>query len=118
MVCEVDETYGVSVQSMAVDLVTGEVGLFGYYGGFATYNESEGFVLHRQANIEEFDGLFAYSGTVKDGGGYYSLVYADGNVSVRRFNFQSNEWIEKNGLDIINGRSTGICNPKFHYNRR
>ena len=92
---ELDDTYELSVQSIAVDIVTGEIGLFGYYGGFATYHESEGLVLHRQANIEEFDGLFAYSGTVKDGGGYYSLVYADGNVSIRQFDFQSNEWSEK-----------------------
>ena len=92
---ELDETYELSVISIAVDIVTGEIGLFGYYGGFATYHESEGLVFHRQANIEEFDGLFAYSGAVKDGGGYYSLVYAEGNVSIRRFHLQSKEWIEK-----------------------
>lgn len=92
---EFDDTYEMAVQSIAVDLVTGVVGLFGYYGGFATYNESDGLIFHRQADLEEFDGLFAYSGTVKDGGGFYSLVYAEGQVSIRRFNFQSNEWIEK-----------------------
>ena len=92
---EFDDTYEMAVQSIAVDLVTGVVGLFGYYGGFATYNEGDGLIFHRQADLEEFDGLFAYSGTVKDGGGFYSLVYAEGQVSIRRFNFQSNEWIEK-----------------------
>ena len=54
---EFDDTYEMAVQSIAVDLVTGVVGLFGYYGGFATYNEGDGLIFHRQADLEE---LMAY----------------------------------------------------------
>ena len=84
-------------RTIAFDLVTQEVAIFGWYGGFATWSYEAGFVQHRKANVEEFDGLFAYSGTSKDGGGWYSLVYDSntGNVSVSLFNFEENNWVER-----------------------
>ncbi|MBM76048.1 MAG: hypothetical protein CMK59_11660 [Proteobacteria bacterium] len=92
-----DEEFNLDGRTIAIDLVTWEVAIFGWYGGFATWSEEQGFIQHRKANVEEFDGLFAYSGTAKDGGGWFSLVYDSntGSVSVRRFNFDQNEWIER-----------------------
>ena len=92
-----DEAFNLDGRTIAIDLVTSEIAIFGWYGGFATWSEESGFVQHRKANVEEFDGLFAYAGTAKDGGGWFSLVYDSnmGDVSIRRFNFEQNEWIER-----------------------
>ena len=51
-------------------------------------------IFHRQADLEEFDGLFAYSGTVKDGGVFIHRLWKVKFPFVDLI-FQSNEWIEK-----------------------
>ena len=91
------ESYDITVWSLALDLRTHEVGLFGLYGGFATYNETEGLTFHKKADVENWDGLYAYAGAAMDGGGWYSLVF-DGNtgdVSIRRFNLTQGDWVEQ-----------------------
>ena len=41
-------------ESLALDLRTKEVGLFGLYGGFATYSDSEGLTFHKRADVENW----------------------------------------------------------------
>ena len=57
--------------------------------------------------------MFAYAGTAKDGGGWYSLVYEmeTGKVSVRRFNFEQNEWIERIGWSEETGGAQEYAIP-------
>ncbi len=94
-------TFDLLPYTVAVDWATGEVGLFGYYGGFALYSEADGLDIRRRPDIEDWDGSITYSGAHKDQGGWYSIkVDANtGDVSISRFNLEDNEWVEKVAWD-------------------
>ena len=88
------ETFELHVWTIAMHPITHEVGLFDLFGGFATYHPDTGLVQHKKANLEEWDSLYAYSGTVLTNDGWVSLVF-DGNsgeTSIRGFDFDSNDW--------------------------
>lgn len=82
------------VWSIARDLVSGDIALFGLYGGFATWNETDGLTVHRSINPDEWDGRYAYAGAAKDGGGWFSLVYTSetGEISVAEFDDTAMDW--------------------------
>lgn len=88
------ETFEMHVWTIALHPITYEVGLFDLFGGFATYNADVGVVQHKKANLEEWDALYAYSGTVLTNDGWVSLVF-DGNTgetSIRGFNEELMDW--------------------------
>lgn len=60
-----------AASAVAVDPATGEVGLFDYFGGFATWSASEGLVIHRKGDYES-PALYTTSGAHRDGGGWYT----------------------------------------------
>ena len=72
------------VWSIARNLVTNEIGLFGFFGGFATWHETTGLVLHRTVDVENWDGRHAYAGSAKDGGGWFSLLYTSETQEICR----------------------------------
>jgi hypothetical protein len=92
--------YDMTVWSVALDILTGEVGLVGRYGGFATWSEDDGLVIHKRADPEEWDGQVLNCGASKDGsGGWYAIVNDSnsdsptfGEVSIRRFNWNTLNW--------------------------
>ncbi len=51
-----------------IDWATGEVGLFDYFGGFATWTETGGLVVHKKGNWME-PALMSFTGARKDGAG-------------------------------------------------
>ena len=94
-----EEGYDITVWTIARNIVNGKIGLFGRYGGFATWSEDEGFVVHKRADVEAWDGLVLNSGAAKDGGGWFAIVSdtnpdspTAGEISIRRFNFAENDW--------------------------
>jgi hypothetical protein len=90
--------YQLFVWSIARNIVTGEIGLFGLYGGFATWSEETGLVVHKQIDVaEEYGSVYAYAGAVKDGGGWFTMLFdgETGEISVARFNHQENEWVTR-----------------------
>ena len=94
-----EEGYDITVWTIARNILNGKVGLFGRYGGFATWSEEEGFVVHKRADVEAWDGLVLNSGAVKDGGGWFAIVSdtnpdspTAGEISIRRFNFSEGDW--------------------------
>jgi len=85
------------IWNVAIHPITMEVGLFGLFGGFATYTEEAGLAIHKQTdmeNLEEWDGLYAYSGTVLTQSGWIALVFdsATGETSIRGFDFDTKTW--------------------------
>ncbi len=82
------------VWSIARNLVSGEIALFGLYGGFATWSNEAGLTVHRSINPEEWDGRYAYAGAAKDGGGWFSLLFTSetGEISVAEFDLTTNDW--------------------------
>ena len=59
------ENYLIQAWTLAIDIVTKEVALFGLYGDFATWNEGQGITLHKALPLEDpslWDGLYTYSG--------------------------------------------------------
>ena len=88
------ETFDMHIWTIALHPITNKVGLFDLFGGFATYHPDEGIVQHKKANLEEWDSLYAYSGTVLTNSGWVSLVF-DGNTgetSIRGFDENSLDW--------------------------
>jgi len=88
--------------SCAADLMTGEIGIFGYYGGFAVWTEDEGFDVLKSPDPKNWDGIYAYSGAYKDGGGWFSLTYNSMSYSaaISRFNEGDRVWVEKAVWDV------------------
>ena len=90
--------YELFVWSIARNIVTGEIGLFGLYGGFATWTETDGLTVHKKIDVaEEYGAFYAYSGAARDGGGWYTMLFngSTGEISVARFNHQENEWVTR-----------------------
>ena len=88
------ETFQLHIWTIALHPLTLEVGLFDLFGGFATYNSDTGLEIQKQADLEEWDSLYAYSGTVLTNSGWVSLVF-DGNTgetSIRGFDEQTMDW--------------------------
>ena len=86
--------FEIHIWTIARDPIGGDIGLFGLYGGFATWNESEGLMIHKKADVENWDGLYAYSGTKLNMDSWVSLVF-DGNTgesSVQGFDFEQLNW--------------------------
>lgn len=61
----------VAVYSLAVDPLTGEVGLFGYFGGFGVWSPTEGLRILAAEDLSS-PTVYTYSGARRDGGGWYS----------------------------------------------
>lgn len=55
---------------LATDPLTGQIGVFDYLGGFATYDEVNGFVIQIQADFAN-PALTTFSGAHRDGGSWY-----------------------------------------------
>ena len=91
---EPNPEYALFAWSIARDLLTNEIGIFGLYGGFATWHIDTGLVLHRTVDPEAWDGRYAYAGTARDGGGWYTLLYSEdsGEISVANFDSDVQNW--------------------------
>lgn len=94
---EINPNYEIYAWSIARDIRNNEIGIFGLFGGFATWSPDSGLVLHKVADLEAWDGRYAYSGAVKDGGGWYTLIYADetGDITIANFDWEQNDWSDR-----------------------
>ena len=97
--CNFDDptAHEIAVYSLAVDPQTGTIGLFGYFGGFATYNPTDGvFSLEASEDLESPE-VSTYSGAHKDGGGWYSpgIDGATGAYGIYRYDLDSSAWEQK-----------------------
>lgn len=83
----------VAVYSLAVDPRTGEVGLFGYFGGFALWNPTDGLRVLATEDLAA-PAVYTYSGAHRDGGGWYSpgIDAATGTYGVYRFDEGAGAW--------------------------
>ncbi|MSP54942.1 MAG: hypothetical protein EXR69_04955 [Myxococcales bacterium] len=83
--------------SLAVDPSTGVVGLFGYFGAFATYDPSSGVFTLLAAENWETSTLNTFSGAHKDGGGWYSPAVdgATGAYGIYKFNLEEASWVQQ-----------------------
>jgi hypothetical protein len=67
-----------AVASIAVDPATGDLGLFDYFGGFATWSADAGLVIEKLGDYETAT-MYTTSGAHRDAGGWYVLA-SDMNV--------------------------------------
>ena len=53
-----------------------------------------GLVVHRSIDPETWDGRYAYAGTAKDGGGWFSLLYESetAEISQAEFDETASDW--------------------------
>ena len=110
--------YDITVYSIARSILNGKIGLFGNYGGFATWSEEDGFVVHKRADVEAWDGLVLNCGASKDGGGWFAIVSDNnpdsptaGEISIRRFNFGDADWENRVTWTDSNGGAQEFAAP-------
>lgn len=85
------ENHQLAAYSLAVDIETGEVGLFGYFGGFATWTPEGGVVMRATEDLYA-PSAYTWSGAKKDGGGWFSPgVTADG-TGILKFDLDAGAW--------------------------
>lgn len=88
------ETFELAVYTIAVDLRDGTVGLFDYFGGFATWNPTAGLVILKQADLNNVV-LQTYSGTARDGGGWaVAGVDTSGAYGIYDFDLDAGDWVQ------------------------
>ncbi|MFN7146034.1 MAG: putative metal-binding motif-containing protein [Myxococcota bacterium] len=80
--------------AVAVDPATGEVGLFDYFGGFATWSAGAGLTIHRKGDYEA-PTLYTTSGAHRDGGGWYTqgIDATTGGYGIYRFDLDAGDWV-------------------------
>lgn len=79
---------------LANDPLTGTVGVFDIYGGFATYNEADGFVFQLMPDFAN-PAAYTVSGAHGDDGGWYVPGYdfGAGEYGVLMFDLENPGWI-------------------------
>ena len=88
------EGFELLVYTVAVDLRDGTVGLFDYYGGFATYNADDGLVIYKKADLTNIT-QYTLSGAARDGGGWAAMaVGASGGFGVYDFDLAAGAWTQ------------------------
>ena len=80
--------------AVAVDWATGEVGIFDYYGGFATWTATGGLVVHIAPDIAAPTHNML-SGAHRDGGDWYAPAVSATGYGIWRFDAASNAWVEE-----------------------
>ena len=82
-----------AITQVSVDAATHKVGLFDYFGGFATWDEASGFQIFLKGDYEA-PVLVTTSGTVQDGGRYYALANdtQTGSAGIYSFDLSNNSW--------------------------
>lgn len=78
---------------LAADLATGQLGIFGTQGGFATYDATDGFVLR----LAPDPALRTFAGAHKDGGGWYVPAenLATGEYALYAYDPDGMAWVEE-----------------------
>lgn len=79
--------------SLAVDPLTGEIGLFGYFGGFATWSEAAGVTMYATEDLQN-PAVYTWSGAHRDGGGWFSPGATADGMAVLRFDLATSAWVE------------------------
>lgn len=89
-----------AASSVAVDPATGAVGLFDYFGGFATYTAGDGFVVHKRGDFEA-PALYTTSGAHRDGGGWYTMGVdaTTGGYGIYRWDDVATDWVLEEAWD-------------------
>lgn len=81
--------------ALGVDELTGEIGVYGFFGGFATIDEVGGATLHHAGNAESPE-ILLYSGQHRDLGGWYAIASRGGpDWLVVRYSFQDEDWVTR-----------------------
>jgi len=89
------ELYGAGV---AVDPLTGTIGVAGLLGGFATWTPNVGFVMEKPIDLSgdiDLDSLYQTVGLAwMDADGWYTMsaVFSSGQYAVRQYNTDTLEW--------------------------
>lgn len=85
-----EEFYGLGLAS---DPLTGTVGVFDIYGGFATYHPDEGFVFQLMPDFEA-PAIYTLSGAHGDDGNWYAPAYDFnvGSYGVVKFDIATTSW--------------------------
>ncbi len=89
------ELYGAGI---AVDPLTGSIGIAGLLGGFATWNADGGLVMAKAIDLSgdiDFDAIYQTVGlTWMDGDGWYTMsaVFSSGQYAIRRWQADTLEW--------------------------
>lgn len=87
-----------AITGLAVDAATGEVGMFDYFGGFATWSEAGGLDLRLKGDWEA-PALVGFAGAAQDGGRYYYLAgdTGTGEYGIYGFNPDTDAWELRDG---------------------
>ncbi len=99
------DNHELAAYSLAVDPLTGVIALYGYFGGFATYDPATGaFTMLAKENWSTST-LNTFSGAHKDGfddgtgtgGGWYTagVDATTGSYAMYKFNEAQNQWVSK-----------------------
>jgi hypothetical protein len=93
--------------ALAIDWMTGEVALFDFLGGYATWSEADGMVIVKQADLSDkwanWDGLSFTAAAYLDGGGFYASgkdYLSEETVSIYRWNVEDQEYVQKIEWDL------------------
>jgi hypothetical protein len=82
-----------AITTISVDAATGKVGMFDYFGGFATWDSVNGFenILVGDYNAPL---LSSFGGAVQDGGRFYNFAVDNmaGTYGIYSWNFDSSAW--------------------------
>lgn len=91
---------------VAVDELSGDAAVFGYYGGFATISAEGAVETHRTMTPDD---MLVWSGVHRDNGGWYAGGYDVSGWGVFRFRFEDNSWVRKATVEGVDS----LWNPRF-----
>jgi len=93
--CDLADPAGhqLAAYSLAVDPLSGEVGLFGYFGGFATWSAANGLDIQSTEDLKA-PTVLTYSGAHRDEGGWYTpgIDGVTGAYGIYQYDLAAEEW--------------------------
>lgn len=97
-----------AVYSLAVDPETGELALYGYFGGFALWNPTDGLRVRHTEDLENI-AVYTYSGAHMDDqrpssdeeGGWFTpgIDGATGGYGIYQYDLAADEWVQVEGWE-------------------
>jgi hypothetical protein len=85
------DAHQLAAASLAIDPVTHEIGLFDYFGGFATWTADGGLVVHKKGDYNAPD-LYTSTGAHRDGGGWYAPGVSATGYGVYHWDDAAGDW--------------------------
>lgn len=93
--CNFDDpaAHEAAITGLSWELQSGTMGMFDYFGGFSTWNDSDGLQIHLKGDLE-YPAIITFTGAAQDGGPFFApgMDANTGENGLYAFDLETSSW--------------------------